>query len=183
MRKELPFILLLTFISLAAAAQHGKLKFHSINSIGLLAGGHSSDLALETVNGIAYNNLYSGIGFGIDYYNYNSYPIFFDQRIFFSQKQQDFVYGNIGYNLPAYNKPGKEIYYYQSYHFSGGVYTDFGIGHQMRITKKSSFVITAGFSYKELHDKISTIAPADGTDYSTYNYGFGRIIIKAGIGF
>lgn len=183
MRPKLFFILLLVCIAFTAAAQEKKIKFHSINSVGLLAGEHNSDLALETVNGIAYNNLYSGIGFGLDYYNYNSYPIFFDQRIFFNQKRCAFAYGDIGYNLPGQNKPGKEIYYYESFHFSGGVYSDFGIGYQMKMPKQSSFVITAGLSYKELHDKIATMAPADGTDYSTYNYGFGRIIIKAGIEF
>lgn len=81
------------------------------------------------------------------------------------------------------NKPGKEIYYYQSYKFSGGAYTDVGVGYKMKFIKKSSFLVSAGYSYKKNYDKIETIGPADGIDYSIYNYGFGRIVLKAGVDF
>ena len=163
-------------------AQTKKIKFHSFNSIGLVIGESRSDMMLQSVNGIFYSNLYSGIGFGIDDYNYNSYPVFFDQRIFFDKKRNAFIYGDIGYNFPAKNKPGEEIYY-TSYHFRGGIYTDFGIGYKMKFIKKSSFLITAGYSYKKIYDKIGAPGPAGSIAYSTYSYGFGRIILKAGVDF
>lgn len=184
--------MLISFSWFNVKAQDKKIKFGSINFAGLVMGESSTDLVLQTVNGIAYNNLYSGIGFGIDYYNYNSYPLFFDQRVYFGRDKKAFGYGDLGYNFNAKNKPGKEIYYYGSYHFSGGVYTDFGVGYKMKFIKKSFFTISCGFSYKEIKDKIGTINPlvdcASGVacplvDYSNYKYGNGRVILKAGIDF
>ena len=46
--------------------------------------------------------------------------------------------------LAEKTSPGKEVYYYTSYHFTGGVYTDIGIGYQMKFAGKSSFIISAG---------------------------------------
>jgi hypothetical protein len=164
-------------------AQDKKIKFHSINLAGFLIGERRTEIVLQSVNGIAYKNLYSGLGVGADYYNYNSYPLFFDQRIFFGKKNNAFVYGDLGYNISGKNKPGKEIYYYNSYHFQGGVYTGVGIGLQVKFNRRSSILFSAGFSYKKLSDKIGTAGPADGVDYSVYNYGYGRIEIKTGIDF
>ena len=175
--------LLILFIAFHVKAQSRKIQFHSINSIGFLIGESGPDMMLQSVNGIAYRNLYSGIGLAKDDYNYNSYPIFFDQRIYFSTKNNAFAYGDLGYNFSGKNKPGKEIYYYTSYHFSGGVFTDFGIGYKVKFIKKSSLLLSIGYSYKELNDKIETIGPADGKDYSNYKYGNGRIVLKAGVDF
>ncbi len=181
-KSSIYFLLMLLTCS-DVKAQVNKIKFHSINSAGIVIGESGTAMIVQSVNGIAYKNLFSGIGFGADYYRYNSYPIFFDQRIYFGKNNNAYVYGNLGYNLNGKNKPGKEIYYYTSYHFSGGVYTDFGIGYQIKFAKKNSFLFAAGYSYKETRDKIGRPGPADGIDFSTYNYGFGRIVLKAGIDF
>lgn len=175
--------LLVLLTCFAADAQDKKMKFHSINSIGFIIGESSTDMMLQSVNGFAYKNFYSGIGFAKDDYNYNSYPLFFDQRIYFSGKNKAFAYGDLGYNFSGKNKPGKEIYYYNSYHFKGGVFTDFGIGYKMKFNKKNSLLLSVGYSYKELNVKIETIGPADGKDYSNYKYGNGRIVLKVGVDF
>ena len=65
-----------------------------------------------------------------------------------------FFYGDIGYNFPMKNKPGKEVYYYNTYDFSGGIYTDFGIGFQLSLNKYSSLIFSLGHSYKKLQNKI-----------------------------
>lgn len=189
--KSFLLFLLVVSIALCGKAQNKKIKFHSINSFGFVIGEHGNDIMLQTVNGVTYKNFYSGIGFGIDYYDYNSYPLFFDQRIYFGKKNKAFVYGDLGYNFNAKNKPGKEIYYYNSYHFSGSVYTDIGIGYKMKFSKKSSLMLSAGFSYKEISDKVAivipTMVPCPSTgcpvDYQTYKYGNGRVVLKAGVDF
>ena len=181
--KSFIFFLLILVIGFSVKAQSKKIQFHSINSAGFIIGQSGTDMMLQSVNGFAYKNFYSGIGFAKDDYNYNSYPLFFDQRIYFSEKNKAFAYGDLGYNFSGKNKPGKEIYYYTSYHFSGGVFTDFGIGYKMAFIKKSTLLLSIGYSYKELNDKIETIGPADGKDYSNYKYGNGRIVLKAGVVF
>ena len=181
--KSFIFFLLVSLMGFSVKAQSRKIQFHSINSVGFVIGESGTDMMLQSVNGFAYKNFYSGIGFAKDDYNYNSYPLFFDQRIYFSEKNKAFAYGDLGYNFSGKNKPGKEVYYYTSYHFSGSVFTDFGIGYKMAFIKKSSLLLSIGYSYKELNDKIETIGPADGKNYSNYKYGNGRIVLKAGVGF
>ncbi len=181
--KKFMLFLLIIILSLCGKAQDKQIKFRSINSAGLIIGESGTDMMLQTVNGIAYKNYFSGIGFGIDYYHFNSYPLFFDQRISFGKNKRAFVYGDLGYNFNTKNKPGKDIYYYTRYHFSGGVFTGLGIGYKIKFAKANSFLLNIGYSYKELNLKIGTIGPADGVDYSNYKYGNGRVVLKAGVDF
>jgi hypothetical protein len=188
MRRKLYITLLTSLICLNINAQGKEIKFHSINSIGLAVGEHGSAMILQSVNGVVYKRFYSGIGFGLDYYNYNSYPLFFDQRVFLGKSGDVFFYGDIGYNLStSNNKPGNEVYY-NKYHFSGGVYTDIGIGYRVKLKRGSFMTFSSGFSYKEINNKVAVIYPcfsseACPVDYSNYRYGNGRVVLKAGIDF
>jgi hypothetical protein len=185
--KSIPFFLLSLFIFFSASAQEKKLEFHSINTVGISDGQGGAHLLLQTVNGLAFKNWFSGIGFGADYYGYKSYPLFIDARRYFGKNDKGFVYGNLGYNLSAKNKPGKEVYYYTSYHFNSGVYTDIGIGYRMKFTRRSSFLISTGYSYKEINNKVGVVnecfALPCPVDYSNYKYGNGRVVLKAGVDF
>ena len=189
--KSFLLFLLVVLIGLCGKAQNKKIKFRSINSVGFVVGEHSNDIMLQTVNGVTYKNFYSGIGFGIDYYNFNSYPLFFDQRVYFGKKKRGFIYGDLGYNISGNSKPGNEVYYYNGYRFYGGVYTDIGIDYKMKFSKKSFLTLSAGFSYKEISDKVAivipTMVPCPSTgcpvDYQTYKYGNGRVVLKAGVDF
>jgi len=186
-KKFILFLLVVT-LGLCGKTQDKQIKFRSITSAGLLIGESGTDMMLQTVNGIACKNYFSGIGFGTDYYHFNSYPLFFDQRVYFGKNNKVFVYGDLGYNFSAKNKPGKEIYYYTSYHFNGGVYTDLGFGYRMKIKGKLFFTLSTGFTYKEINDKVGTstlcLTPEPcPVDYSTYKYGNGRVVLKAGVDF
>ena len=69
----------------------------------------------------------------------------------------------------------------------GGIYTDIGIGYKMKFTGKSSFLISTGYSYKEINNKVGVVnqclvAPCP-VDYSKYKYGNGRVVLKAGVDF
>jgi len=179
--------LLILLTGFSIKAQSRKIQFHSINSAGFIIGQSGTDMMLQSVNGFAYKNFYSGIGFAKDDYNYNSYPLFFDQRIYFGKETNAFAYGDLGFNLSGKNKPGKEIYYYTSYHFSSGVYTDFGFGYKMKLKEKLFFTLSTGFTYKDINDKVGVtnqclVAPCP-VDYSNYKYGNGRVVLKAGVDF
>ena len=182
MRIKLTVCLGALIMFFAASAQN-KIKFNSINMVGIAFGENENVGLLQTINGIRAKNFFTGIGVGIDYYRYKTLPLFFDERVYFGKKNNAFAYVDFGYNFPLKNKPGKEFSYYQSYKFSGGIYTDFGIGCKIKFIKKSSLVFTTGYNYKEISDRIGAIGPADGIDYNTYNYGFGRIVLKAGVDF
>lgn len=175
------------FILNVATAQQHAVHFNSKNTIGISLGQKEMAPLFQTINGLSFNNYFAGVGVGIDDYNYKSYPLFIDARRYFGNDVEFFFYGNLGYNFSGKNKPGKEIPYYTSYKFSGGVYSDFGIGYRTRFIKQSFFTISAGFTYKEMVNKIAVVnecfaAPCT-VDYSQYKYGNGRVALKAGIDF
>jgi hypothetical protein len=174
-------------ISFSVHAQKDKLKFHSIYMIGLADGQNGGYALLQTINGVEYKKWLAGIGIGADHYPYKSYPLFFDVSRSFGTKDKGFVYGDLGYNFPGKNKPGKEVYYYNSYHFTGGLYSDIGIGCKIQLVKKASVLLSSGFSYKKLKSRISVVNPClvgpCPEDISEYNYGYGRIVFKAGLAF
>jgi hypothetical protein len=184
--RSFPFFLVPLFIAFSASAQREKLKFHSINAIGLSDGQSGGYLLLQTVNGVAIGKWYSGIGFGADYYHYKSYPLFIDARRYFGRNDKGFAYADLGYNFSGKNKPGKEIFY-SSYHFTSGIYTDIGIGYKMKFARNSSFLISTGYSYKEINNKVGVVTPClvapCPVDYSKYRYRNGRVVLKAGVDF
>lgn len=188
MRKRLLIVPFITMISIHLAAQKNKISFHSINSVSFLIGESATDWSFQTVNGIAYKNLFSGIGAGVDYYHYNSCPLFFDQRIFFGKGKNLFAYGDLGYNFNnKNNKPGKEIGFYSSYHFTGSVYAGIGFGYKQHFAGKSFLNFSAGFSYKQISNRVNVInecfvGPCT-VDYNTYQYDNGRAVLQAGIDF
>jgi len=181
------FIIFL-FISFSAASQKKPIKFQSINEAGIAVGESEVNGVLQTVNGIEISNWFAGVGIGIDYYRYQTAPLFFDVRRYFDKENKGFVYIDLGYNIPWKDKPGKEISYYNSYHFTGGVYTGFGIGYRLSVSKKTSILFSLGHSYKKLRGNIGVISscPFIGPcfeDYSKYDFGYGRMILKTGLVF
>lgn len=189
MKKNIVFILtVLVLMTVSVFAQKNKIKFNSINTFELISGQSPSSFGFQTVNGIRFSNWYSGIGIGVDKYKYKTLPLFVDVRKFFGAEKKAFVYGDIGYNFPMKNKPEKEIYYYRSYHFTGGIYTDIGMGYQFHLYKNNSLLFGLGYSYKKLESKIGGVVnycPNIGcpVDYSKYEFSYGRIILKAGMVF
>ena len=177
--------LLILLTGLNVKAQGKKIKFHSINSAGFIIGQSGTDMMLQSVNGFAYKNFYSGIGFAKDDYNYNSYPLFFDQRIYFGKRMNAFAYGDLGYNFSGKNEPGKEIGYYDTYHFKGGIYTDLGIGFKTKFIKSTSLLFSLGHSYKLLQSRVGIELLCIGCQpyFYYYKFGYGRIDLKAGVDF
>lgn len=183
--KKYLFLLFALSISIFGAAQKNKIHFHSINTFAAVAGETEVSTAFQTVNGIQFSNWFSGIGVGVDNYVYKTLPLFFDARRYFGNEKRGFIYGDIGYDFPLKNKTGKEIFRYDTYDFTGGIYTDIGMGYQFPIHKRSSFVFSLGYSYKKLQAKIGTTScPFIGpcfVDYSKYEFSYGRMILKAGL--
>jgi len=177
------FFSLLVF---SATAQRDKTQFHSLNSIGLSNGQSGGRFLMQTVNGLAFNNWFAGIGFGADYYPYKSLPLFMDGRRYFGKKDKGFIYADLGYNINNNNKPDKWIFY-TTYHSTGGIYSDFGVGYSIKIGRNSSCFISTGFNYKEMSFRVGDGAGCTDTpcsvDYSTYRYGNGRVALKAGVDF
>ena len=78
MNRNLLFNLIIALLfSCTASAQKNKIHFRSINSFGLIGGESQVSTAYQTVNGIRFSNWFSGVGVGIDNYQYKTLPLFF----------------------------------------------------------------------------------------------------------
>ncbi len=166
-------------------AQKNKIKFNSTNMFGLAIGESRPCGLFQSINGIMYNNWFTGIGAGLDYYSYRTIPVFFDLRRGIDKSNRGFIYADLGYNFPWKEKPGKEISFYNSYHFTRGLYSDIGIGYKTNTKQNPSFSLSAGYSYKKVHNRIGVVSPClippCPEDFTRYEYGYGRILLKAGI--
>jgi len=175
------------FLSFASIAQKKVVKFQTINSAGVVGGDDHVNSVFQTINGIKFSDWFAGIGIGVDNYRYKTLPLFIDGRWYFGDEKKGFIYGDIGYNFPMKNKPGKEVYYYNTYDFNGGIYTDLGIGYQVSLNKYSSLSFSLGHSFKKLQNEIGVtmqclVGPCP-VDYSKYDYELGRMVLKAGLVF
>jgi len=170
-------------ISIVSNGQ-SQIKFHSVNTAGIATGQIGTFGLLQTVNGGEYKKWFGGIGTGYDGYYYKSIPLFADVRRYLDDSNRFLLYGDVGYNFPGHNTP-KENSFYSSFHFTGGLYGDAGIGYKIKFLKHSSFLFSGGYSYKKLSNKVSvTICPFVGPCYESIynnNYSFGRLNFKAGI--
>lgn len=183
------FFLTLTIvltIPFSASSQKQKIQFHSINTFELIGGESNSRIGFQTVDGIQFSKWFSGFGIGVDKYGFKTVPLFFDLRKYFDKKNRAFFYGDIGYNFPMKKQDEKVNPYNSNYNFTGGSYTDLGIGYQFPFGKRSAFLISMGYSYKKLENKIGAVnyCPFDGRcpeSYTINQYGFGRIIFKSGL--
>lgn len=184
MMKKISFtVILVLYFLLPAEAQQAKPRFQSINTAGFAFGQSEPQLILQTINGVSFSKGFAGVGLGIDYYDYKTLPLFIDGRWFFGDEKKGFIYGDIGYNFPLKNKPGKEVGYYNTYDFSGGIYTGIGIGYKAHLFKKSSLLFSLGYSYKQLQTKIGITLACVGCQPFLYDYkfGYGRMVLKAGL--
>ncbi len=189
MKSKLAFGWIIFFaISFSVSAQKNKIRFHSINTFGLVGGESKASTAFQSVNGIQFSNWFSGIGVGVDYYRYKTLPLFIDGRYFFGDDKNGFIYGDLGYNFPMKNKLEKRFAYrYDLYRFSVGIYTDFGIGFQTPLCKSSFLLFSLGYSYKKLEIKgklteCGVIGPC-WSSYVNYEFNLNRMILKAGLVF
>ena len=176
---------------LASAQQIEKNKtshfpFSTINQAGLILGTEEYELLLQSINGVRYKSWFGGIGVGLDYYYMRSVPVFVDVRkMVLPGKWPLFVYGDVGVNVAWLKDADKESLWYSS-KINKGLYYDVGAGFDFKI-KKSSFIISGGYSTKELHE-VRTYAyiwgpPGMPEKRDFVDYKFSRIVVKAGFQF
>jgi hypothetical protein len=181
------FLLLLITLSFNSYSQENKQtakwRFRSVNLVGLLQGEDRSAFQVQTINGVEKNNLFGGIGVGLDFYKFKSIPVFIDVRKYFGHsRQQLFVYADPGIHF-VWEKE-KKLGFGDS-KWKPGFYADGGVGYSWRFSGGGGFVMSAGYSYKRVKEvSESTICPFVGpcrTQVETYKYSLNRISIKMGL--
>lgn len=175
-----------------AAQTKGRIKFNSISQVGLMAGGSTNGLHVQSVNGIRIETFSVGAGSGIDYYHFKTIPLFIDLRKnLWNRKQTPFMYLDIGTNLPSDRFVSESQW--QKSNFSAGLFYDFGIGYKWTLTGRLGLNLGFGYSQKDvqetrqdrswLWDPISPVSWEESWNVSYFKYSFRRIGFKAGLSF
>jgi hypothetical protein len=161
-------------------------RFQSYNAFGVLTGESGVSVGIQSVNGVQWKSFFIGGGLGLDFYGIGTTPVFLDMRKTFGKsKRQFFVYGDLG---AQFAWPGR----FEAYDGSnekpdlrGGLYTDIGLGYLAGIGKNDALVLSVGYTYKTLTEKIMAYplclpgVPCEPTQAEDI-YRFNRISLKIG---
>jgi hypothetical protein len=157
--------------------------FSSINQFGLLTGERDPAIAVQSINGFRYKTWFAGAGIGLDSYKRIGIPLFLDiRKDLWGKTNTPFLYADGGYHLitDGRDKSGGSISKY-----TGGLYYDMGFGYKLAIKDKQAFLISAGYSVKNLTEKqYWDLGTVDVDGYrGTYQYRLNRLFFKAGLQF
>ena len=160
-------------------------KFNSMNSIGFLTGQTQSIFTIQSINGIKYKTWFAGLGASMDRYGYQSIPVFADIRKSFGNKAwHPFVYADAGINYPIYSAllPRKESGN-DAYRFRHTFYGETGVGLEKAISTKTTFMFSAGFSYKHFsYLQYGVQNPIYQNSSATlFDFFYRRLSIKTGV--
>ncbi len=165
-----------------------KFTFQSLNQIGVVTGSADEALQLQTINGVKYGSYFFGAGLGFDNYYIRSIPLFFHVSKTTGKKSATpFLYADGGYNIPWLQKHDYTLVWDGIEKTTGGAYYEIGFGYQAPVFKNTKFLLSIGYSHKEVSQKVNTMdwlpIPPPPEAYETYRYYLRRIAIKAGLSF
>ncbi len=184
--KRLLIIPFMIFLIFSAAGQNQKIKFSSVNNAGLLSGSRGEAFMVQTINGIKKDKWFAGAGTGLDFYNERTVPLFFDiRRDFTNRKNTPFAYADAGLNFLWLNYIEREQKQFPK--SSPGMYYDLGIGWKLSGKNSRGFLLSAGYSFKQVKEKIKyswwNPAPTptlESENFERYNYLYRRVVVKMG---
>ena len=165
-----------------------KIRFHSINQVGIIAGESDANLQLQSINGVKKSTWFAGIGVGLDYYYSRSIPLFLDVRKnIFNKPNTPFIYADGGYHF-AWSSTKDEQLHWLGDEKNGGAYYEAGIGYAVPFFKKTSLLFSAGYSYKRFTQTVNSMPwisvwPPPQESFEKYSYDLRRVAIKVGVGF
>jgi hypothetical protein len=157
-------------------------SFSSIEQGGVLRGPYSSYFQAQTINGIRYKTWFAGVGAGLDFYRYKGVPIFLDVRKhFFKSKYSPFIYADGGIHLAGTNNEKSQ---FVTTKYKNGFYYDVGLGYKVNVTNKTGFLISAGYSYKQVvYRQFFHYCPAcfpPNSTLDTHSFYLNRLSLKMG---
>lgn len=169
-----------------ARGQDQKIKFSSVNQMGLLAGGRGEAFMIQTINGIKKGKWFAGAGTGLDFYNERTIPLFLDvRRDVTNRKNTPFAYADAGMNFLWLNFIQREQQQIST--SSPGLFYDLGIGWKLSGKNNRGFIFSAGYSFKQVKEKVKfswwtfPTPQLENENYEHHNYLFRRVVIKVGV--
>lgn len=151
-------------LSIHLHAQTGKIKkttSYLMPQVALLNGSSTTSTQIQLAGGLVKDNWHFGLGAGIDYYELRSVPLYTDLRYHFGKEKKAFVYANIGYNFSWVQKMDDRMGIIfptpNTFKHTGGLYTDMGIGYDIKIGKHQALALSTGFSMKQMREEYEEL--------------------------
>jgi hypothetical protein len=190
------FLCILTGLEATAQQARPRLRFHSINQVGILEGSSNGAFQAQTINGVQYKSWFLGVGVGLDDYRYRTIPLFADVRKEFGKSRNRlFVYADAGVHF-AHLTNNQKNEFIQGGKFSKGFYGDGGLGYRVGIGRRSAMLISAGYSYEHFRETSPSYVffppsyviiptPLNYNPYPNdrYDYYLHRLTLKIGLEF
>jgi hypothetical protein len=181
MKRGLVMLLLLPVMLCAQENGSKKINWRMITSIGIVGGEKATKPVAQLSAGITYHSFFAGAGTGMDYYWFNSVPLFADLRYGFGPKKLLFLYANGGYHFTA-NRTIEQEFSKTTDRLKGGPYLDGGIGFYIPSGRLHRFAFSAGFSRKSMVNTVGYTncwwGNCSEETLFTYKYHFSRITSK-----
>jgi hypothetical protein len=126
---------------------------------GILVGSYTLDRDVRLNTGIEKKGIMLGLGAAVDYYRFESYPVYFQARKAFDfRKVNLFVMSSWGYNVKSGSvaEPswwgGRTI----TKKYSGGIYGEIGGGNMIRIRKKERLQVSVSWVMKAVEESFQS---------------------------
>lgn len=161
-------------------------SFSSIVQGGVLHGSRGDYPQFQMVNGIKYKTWFAGIGVGLDYYYRLGFPVFLDVRKYvFDKPSTPFLYVDGGVHLVEQKK--EQVSQWNHNRYTNGWYADAGIGYKFGFQGKGRWVVSTGYSYKNItrYYEVSANCPTSRCyeTFNTYKNYLHRLSLKLGLQF
>ena len=159
--RQIQFFMLLAMLGSGTInAQTNKLwKPWLVPEAGILVGSYMLDRDVRLNAGIEKKGIMLGLGAAVDYYRFESYPVYFQARKAFDfRKVNLFVMSSWGYNLKSGTVDelswwgGRTI----TKKYSGGVYGEIGGGNMIRIRKKERLQVSVSWVMKAVEESFQS---------------------------
>jgi hypothetical protein len=152
-------------------------SYINFSSMGLLVGSenanHSAPFSVSMVNGyLLTNKLRVGIGFGLEFLDVTSAPLYADFRYFINTKKiSPFVSFQSGFSFPIEDDRNN---YYQQQNNKPGYLLNPGIGFLVNFNSGSALIFSAGYRHQALKYEYNDHFDTRLTQfYNRFNIRFG----------
>jgi len=140
-------------------AQQKQWKPWLVPEAGILVGSYTLDRDFRLNTGIEKKGLMLGLGAAVDYYRFESYPVYFQARKAIEfRKVNLFVMSSWGYNVKSGSVAAPSWWGGPAItkQYSGGVYGEIGGGNMIRIRKKERLQFSVSWVMKAVEESFQS---------------------------
>jgi hypothetical protein len=158
---------LMFMLVLGSFAQQKQGKWWIVPELGLQAGSYEPSGDIRLNGGINYKGWLIGAGGGLDYYRFESYPIYVQTRKFIGNKRlKPFVFASAGINIPKETTVSKTSFWLENtliinnlvavqptiYTYKPGAYGELGFGYALLNKKNRGLMMSFSYTQKNLSE-------------------------------